>query len=143
MADNRLFNVNGPLGNGGEKLLLKTLELAFELDGKHASAKGWRFSVDKGLILDSYIPKAGTTTPFPAAMTAELVFPFVHSWLLSEEAKTVKLGRWCDDHDHDGSNSLGWRVYVEDWGHVDSRANGSGGHEALVAISPCFMWHGK
>ena len=41
------------------------------------------------------------------------------------------------DVDIDGSTSKGWRVFVEDWGHVDNH------HTAICCISPSYLWHGK
>lgn len=39
--------------------------------------------------------------------------------------------------DHDGSNSIGFRVFNEAWGHV------AGHRHAVVAVQPCWMMYGK
>lgn len=39
--------------------------------------------------------------------------------------------------DHDGSNSKGWRVYNEAWGHVEDV------RRAIVAVAPAWAMHGK
>jgi len=61
----------------------------------------------------------------------------VYQWLKSDEAKTITLTGWDENADHDGSNALGWRVYVEDWGHIGSDWG------AYCAIKPAYMWYGK
>ena len=131
--DNRIFNVNGRLDRGGEQLLLKTLELAFEISGHKAAA--WRVSLDHGLILD-WCDNATGSNRFPSPVTATQVMPMVASWLHSDEAKQVKCEDWDADADHDGHNGPGWRVYCGDRDHVQ-------GWQAIVAVKPAFMWYGK
>lgn len=128
--DNRIFNVNGK----GEELLLKALELAFEQS--KCKCKGW-LATKQGLVLAWYVD--GKTTPLPttAGMTAAEVLPLVLSWLKSDEAKAVETSGWDADMNHDGHNSLGWRVFCEDWGHV------GGSSSAICAVKPAYMWHGK
>jgi hypothetical protein len=128
MSDNRIFNVNGK----GDDLLLATLWLAFRQAG-YSTAKAWRVDPVKGMILLWYATE--TDTPFPAPMGADEVYHVVRQWLLSKpQAECVG---WDADADHDGSNSLGWRVYCEDWGHVGDD------HYAIVAVKPAWMWYGK
>jgi hypothetical protein len=128
--DNRIFNVNGR----NEELLLKALELAFEQSG--FKCKGW-LATKQGLVLTWYVD--GKTTPLPTTtgMTAAEVLPMVLSWLKSDGAKAVESTGWDADMDHDGHNSLGWRVFCEDWGHV------GGSSSAICAVKPAYMWHGK
>jgi hypothetical protein len=133
MCDNQLFNVNGRLDRGGDKLLLQTLELAFALTGHKAI--GWRVTKEDGLILDWYKCE-GYTQKFPSALTAAKVFPMVLEWLASGEAKQTVLSKWCDDFDHDGDNGPGWQVSCGDWGHV-------GGSSGFISIKPACMWYGK
>lgn len=51
--------------------------------------------------------------------------------------------RWLDETDrgnepdHDGSNSEGFRVYCDFWGHVETF------HYAVVGIVPIWAMHGK
>jgi hypothetical protein len=72
-------------------------------------------------------------------MSADQIFPLVDNWLHGEFAKEVlkTADGWDANMDHDGSNSVGWRVYVDDWGHVANN------HYAICAIKPAYMWHGK
>lgn len=131
--DNRIFNVNGRLDRGGEKLLQKALELAFEISGH--KAKAWRVSPEHGLILD-YCDGAKGALQLPSPATAAQVLPLVVGWLSSDAAKAIKCVGWDRDADHDGDNGPGWRVYCGDWGHVE-------GWQAIVAVKPAFMWYGK
>jgi hypothetical protein len=128
-SDNVIFNING---EGVEKLIA-TLKLAV---GKGTLA-GWMFVKAKGLVLYSYIGSGNKdANKFPTPLTAESVAPMVFDWLKSEEAKGVPMEGWDADSDHDGSNELGWRVYTEDWGHVNGEWN-------AIAIKPAYMWYGK
>lgn len=131
--DNRIFNVNGRLDRDGELLLRDTLALAFAIAKKKAIA--WRKSQKHGLILD-WSDCASGASRFPALADADTVLPFALQWLKSDEAKEVELDSWDRDAGHDGHNGPGWRVYCNDWGHVE-------GWQAIVAVKPTFMWYGK
>lgn len=128
--DNRLFNVNG----SGVDLLLQTLKLAFMQSG-HSHCKAWSSSHEHGLILHWH--SSDKVNKLPAPMTAEDCVSFVKNWLNTDFAKQVVPSKWCNDMDHDGSNSLGWQVYCEDWGHVGNHSS------AICGIKPAYMWHGK
>jgi hypothetical protein len=130
--DNRLFNVNGE----GDAMLLRALELVFEQDNMKDAA-AYRVDKEKGLILLWHRPDGRESTPFPSDLTPKEVLPIVSAWLKSDEAKKVKGGKWEDDYEHDGSNSEGWRVYCEDWGHIGDETY------AICAIKHVYLWHGK
>lgn len=131
--DNRVFNVNG----SGTDLLLAALKLAFAQEGYgERSATAWVETEDCGLIL-CWVDDDKLNT-FPAPLSAEQCLPLVEQWLEGDFAETVKPSKWCGNADHDGSNSRGWQVYVDDWGHV-----GIAGYRAICGIKPAFMWHGK
>lgn len=135
--DNRLFNVNGR----SEEDLLSALRLVFNIWGTNSKAVAWIADPQKGLVLcwhyDTETQYASKMAPFPAPMTADEVLPTVLAYLRSEEAGKVQLDSWEEDADHDGDNGPGWRVYLEDWGHV--------GHcqYAICAIKRVFLWYGK
>jgi hypothetical protein len=132
MWDNRIFNINGK----GDEMLLDTLRLVFKQNGFGCS--GWKFSIDHGLILTWHVDKECNINAFPEKLNADQCLPIVSSWLKGKEAKTVKHTlNWDMFTDHDGSNSEGWRVYCEDWGHV------AGLHIAICAIKPVTLWYGK
>jgi len=140
--DNRIFNVNGR----GLSMLTSTLKLAFwqnagcyDKSQDTETVKGYTVEKDKGLILLWAVDeKDPSHQKFIAPLTAEAVAPLVDLWLKSDEAKQIPFERWEDDCDHDGHNTLGWRVYCEDWGHV-----GRAGWHATIAIKPVYLWHGK
>jgi hypothetical protein len=66
---------------------------------------------------------------FPFKATPALCADFARRWLAE-----VNYG---DEPDHDGSNSKGWRVYNEKFGHIDNSWN------AVIAVSPVWAMHGK
>lgn len=129
--DNRIFNING----NEDEHLLAVLKLAFAQKG--TTCKGTFFDVNKGLILLWWCDKGDKGCPLPVPLTAEECFPIIKSWLKGEQAASMKCEGWDADADHDGDNSMGWRVYCEDWGHVADISY------ALCAVRPAFMWHGK
>ena len=133
--DNRIFNVNGRT----EEDLLSALKLVFNIEGEHTKAAGWKSDKEKGLILFWHYDEkpSSNMAPFPAPMTASEVMPTVLAYLRSEEAEKVKLDGWEEDADHDGHNGAGWRVYLEDWGHIDHSPY------AICAIKRIFVWYGK
>ena len=130
--DNRIFNVNG----SGEEMLLAALRLAFMQDGSNRRCRGWQLTKN-GLVLAWYVE--GNTVPFPGSrgMTAEEVLPVVLSWLVGDDAKGVLMEGLDANADHDGDNSLGWRVFCEDWGHA------GGCTTAICAVKPAYLWYGK
>lgn len=138
--DNRVFNVNG----SGQETLAKVLELAFAQEGRNIKAKYFVVDKKKGLILLWYIHDSWekNVSKFLTPLTAKAVTPVVMEWLRSDAAKDIELGDWDSDADHDGSNSEGWRVYCERWGHIKGE-DGLSYNGSIVAITPAFMWHGK
>lgn len=130
MSDNRIFNVNGE----GEAMLLATLKLVFAQS--HETCMAWFVSETHGLVL-LWSDTCERATLFPAGLSAEECLPFVLAWLKSADAKKIKKERWDADTDHDGSDGDGWRVYCEDWGHVDNE------FAAICGIKPVVLWYGK
>lgn len=125
-SDNAIFNVNG---EGLEKLI-KAIDLAFNGN----KIVGWKFKQEFGICL--YYYDSEKINKFPVPATAKQCGEFVFEWLQSDDAKKVPCKGKDADCDHDGHNSKGWRVYTEDWGHIDNDWN-------VIAIKPCFLWHGK
>ena len=131
MMDNRIFNINGK----GQKYLQRVLELALDQSG-FSSFKSWA-ETSKGLVLYWTDHPNTKANKLLGATSAENITPMVFNWLSSPFAKTIELDDWDSDIDQDGHNSEGWRVFCEDWGHVD------GSPYAVCCITPAFMWHGK
>lgn len=136
--DNRIFNVNGT----GKDELGRILFAAFAQCSSCALAAAYRVTPKHGLILYQYHTDDKRESGkefirFPAKLGAEAALSVVWQWLESGPVPSKELSHWDLDADHDGSNSIGWRVYCEDWGHVDNDWG------AICAITPAFMWHGK
>jgi hypothetical protein len=138
MMDNRQFNINGQ----GKEMLQRTIRLAFEQEGQRTTAKAYVIDPDKGLVLLWHPVKE--TMPFPAHFNADAATEFIWAWLQSEPK--MEHTDWDADLDHDGHNSMGWRVYCEDWGHVQlgpRHSTKEASHYAIVAVKPAYLWHGK
>ena len=129
--DNRLLNING----SGEELLLKAIEIACLQKGYEQTIDTYKIHPKKGLILLFYSEDKSRKLPGP--MTAKEILPIVQAYLRSDAAKEVELGDFEDDKDHDGHNTVGWRVYTDDWGHV------GGEHATICAIKRVCLWMGK
>lgn len=133
--DNRIFNINGE----EDKHLEQAIKLAFHIQSnneKGASAKAYIVMPTKGLVFLWYPTE--DSIAFPEPIYADEAYEFAKQWLSSRDAKHIELKEpWEGDCQHDGSNDLGWRVYVEDWGHVGSN------HYSICAVKPCYVWYGK
>lgn len=130
MMDNRIFNVNGK----SKEDLLQTIILALATSGSK-DIKGWSVNPKKGLVLFSYGEKENK---FPVPVAPSSIIDMVWDWLKTDEAKKIPHeNAWDSDHQHDGDNGIGWRVFVEDWGHVDGKWG------VVACIKPAFMWYGK
>ena len=132
---NRVFNING----AGDDMLLQLMRLAFDQSGDD-SAVGCAIDNENGLVFLSYInqPKEPKINVFPIPYSVGTCFKLVTEWLAREETwHASKLTGWDADADHDGDNSRGWRMYCDDWGHID------GMEHAIIAIKPAYLWHGK
>ena len=67
--------------------------------------------------------------PLPYEMTVEKAIRFAWDWLSTVE--------YPPQPDHDGDNHKGFRVYNEEWGHVDDDSAG------IVAVDPAWAMYGK
>lgn len=138
--DNRIFNVNGY----GSEQLACTLKLAFFHGnfGKEKTCNGWIESPKHGLILLSYFNENDKVNKFPVPLYSEQICPIIEAWLndLENDKKkleTFEMIGYDANEDHDGHNKLGWRVFCENWGHVNDM------HGAICAVKPAYMWFGK
>lgn len=132
--DNRVFDVNGV----DDKHLKKAIDLAFMIDSERAIAKYYLVTEDKGLIFFAYKSDSLVANILPVPLDAEGVYEFTKEWLKSNAAQNIKLDGFFDTaNDCDVSEDWGWRVYLEQWGHV-------GNHWGVIcAISPSWIWYGK
>lgn len=133
--DNRVLDINGY----GQSLLTLALNIAIQQRGVVSSGfRCFKYEPEYGLILDSYYDPSKGFTPFLAPADAPDVAALVMKWLTTAEADAVHLtGQWEGDCDHDGDNSKGWRVYVDDWGRVGAHSS------PICAVKPTYLWHGK
>lgn len=146
--DNKIFNVNGRT----KEQLLKAIELVmFNEYGINNLAKGWKIIPDKGLVFLWNVDKdKKDENMFPVPIDFKQCTEISWEWLNSKEifyesgkriekkvSESFPMDGWDENHDHDGSNELGWRVYVEDWGHVGNN------HYSVFAIKPAYCWYGK
>lgn len=138
--DNKIFNVNGL----NKAQLINTLKLACEHETygdivETRKIKGWQYDIKFGLILLSYVSDSNKdANKFIAPLSYEAVGAMAWEWLQTDDAKAVTCEGWDADADHDGDNELGWRVYVEEWGHVGHYQSG-----VICAVKPAYLWYGK
>jgi len=141
MFDNKLFSVNGR----GVGTLAKALELSLYQEfgddksygGGNHTFTGFKFSPTAGLILTTtFHPDPSKYSTFNTPLNCQDTAEFIHHWLHGADAKSVPLGSWEDDCDHDGHNTIGWRVYVGDWGQIDD-------WHGFIAVKRVYLWHGK
>ena len=147
--DNKIFNVNGKTK---DQLSLAVQLMLLDEYGKDnrigMKVRGWYFSQTKGLVLTWYVGEKYKATPFtdrmgkPCPINTEELVDLLWNWLHSDEAKTVECKDWDADSDHDGSNTLGWRLYVDKWGHV-AETEHTIDHYSIAAFKPAYLWYGK
>lgn len=112
--DNRILNINGE----SDAQLLLALQFAFrdQYDTPN-TCDGWKVIPAKGLVLYQYYSDhLKNVQQFPVKLSADEVFPIVKKWLASDDAKKIPHENWDVNMSHDGSNIVGWRMYLEDWG---------------------------
>lgn len=135
MSDNRLFNVNGE----NAKTLKLAIKLAFMEDSyseKGNAAKAYLIHPLKGLIF-LWTDNVEGAIAFDEPLYYKKAFKFATQWLESDKADSIHLEDNEQDIDHDGFNSLGWRVYF------DGLLPEVNPFYAICAVKPCYLWHGK
>lgn len=144
--DNRQFNING---RTKKQLNLALKCLLFNEYDEEKTVSGWYFNPNKGFVLTWWVGENYIATPFtdrmgkPKPVNVEDLTEILWEWLTTDEAKTVEMSGWDEDADHDGSNELGWRLYMEDWGHVNMGGSHSLDHYSIAAFKPAYLWYGK
>lgn len=111
------------MGREGFKLAMHIAALSWP------EATHWRVDEEKGMVLYWTAPNHNLAQPLPYKMKGEQLIDFVWNWLVQAD--------YGHQPDHDGSNSKGWRVYNESWGHVN------GEWQTYIAIKPVWAMHGK
>lgn len=154
--DNKVFNING---ENIEQLKL-AVKLLFSTSG-HQKTEAFKYIPGYGLIFYWHTDKSDKSKELNRLMkpmSAESTALYIWAWLQKspeasaeleklresddvdsseDEEESIRLSSWDNDIDHDGSNYVGWRLYVDDWGHVNSSPY------AIGCIKPVFLWCGK
>lgn len=120
--DNRAFNVNGR----GKESLRDVLRIAFAQWGEKTTAVSYTIDPKNGLTFQWHNEKG---LAFPSPLGSDDAAAVAWTWLESSP-KTECVGNDANA-DHDGDNSLGWRVYY------------GGGSYCIATVKPAFLWHGK
>lgn len=134
--DNVQFNVRGK----EESDLLPALQLGFRVSGQRA-AVGYKIIRNKGLVL--YWTEDDDVEKFIVPMTPEKLLPTVQAFLedfydCNTYGIELSEDEWDDDPDDDDIYGYhGWRVYTEQWGHIDRS------WKAFLAITPSYCWSSK
>ena len=143
--DNKIFNVNGRT--------IEQLELAVQLVlldeyGQHDVVSGYYVSPKKGMVITRDVT-VGKSKPFTDSLgNPKIIIGYkelasiLFDWLMSPEAKTIECIGGDENYPHDGSNDLGWRIYVEEWGHIRGDDNCLD-HSSIFAFKPAYLWYGK
>jgi hypothetical protein len=136
--DNKVFDVNGV----SKEQLKKTLELVlYDEYDRHAKVPSYTIDPKKGFVL---FRDATQGNKFPIPLGYPTLTDIIFEWIHSGVAKNMDLIGWDANADHDGENDLGFRVYVESWGHVELSSPSYGdGQYAICAITPSWIWYGK
>ncbi len=142
--DNRVFNING---RTKEQLQLAVRLLLLDEYGQEQKVSGWYYTKEKGMVLTWYVGDKYKATPFtdrmgnPNDIKYDELVELLFNWLDTESAKNVICEGDDENADHDGSNELGWRLYTEDWGHINE--GHSIDHYSIAAFKPAWLWYGK
>lgn len=143
--DNRIFNVNG---RTKEQLKLAIDLLLLNEYGKSDLIEGFRFDSNKGLILTLYKDKKNykSFTDYLGnniKLNNERLCEVLWTWLNTKREEEIIYEKWEENLAHDGSNSLGWRLYTEDWGRIKNKDNITTDQYSFCAFKPCYLWYGK
>lgn len=157
--DNTVFNVNG---ESFEQLQL-AVKLLFSTTG-NKKTKAFKYVPGYGFVFywhSDPSDKSKGLKQLMKTMDAEATALYLWAWLQNspeasaeleklresddddvqnseeDEEESIRLSSWDNDIDHDGSNYVGWRLYVEHWGHVNSSPY------AIGCVKPVFLWCGK
>jgi len=140
--DNFRFDVTAWHGHLDFDLLRVVMRVAFAGD-KHAT----HYRVEPATLVKKAEPRQQPQIERPArlifgwheSMKGGVKLPFKLDYIAAADWAERWLAEqdYGPEPDHDGSNSKGWRVYNEDWGHVD------GCGYSFCAVQPDWAMHGK
>ena len=143
--DNKIFNVNGKTK---EQLKLALDLLILDEYGKIRKIKGWYINPKRGFVLTWFNSKG--TTPFtnriglPEEISTTELIDILWNWLDSDAAKEIPLEEWEEKmEDSDVGIGNGWRLYTNEWGHVNNPDGHTIDHYSIGAIKKVYLWYGK
>ena len=114
----------------GEERFKNILGLLAQAHGGRRKDKNFtHYSADPDYGLILYWADSSRAEKLPGPMDAAQLVDFAWEWLQKQD--------FGKQPDHDGSNSKGWRIFNEAWGHV------KGEWAAFCAIQPIWAMHGK
>jgi hypothetical protein len=132
--DNQIISITGR----GPEDFKKAMSFFFPRETD--TVKGYAIDSKKGMVLFWSMPdsprktsKGGEIKALPYEMTFEAAVQFAWNWMETRDATNIR----GEEPDHDGDNGKAWRVYNEDWTHVDNF------WEALVGVRPIWAMYGK
>lgn len=134
----------------GEETLLEALVIAFRHNAPGGTATHWASLDTKFEGVEWHErDKPGPTRPTlvfywsdPSLKEATEILMYVKpreaaTMVIAWMDTLVKKDKFPPQPDHDGSNSRGFRVFCEQWGHVNDN------HYAIVAVQPTWAMYGK
>ena len=133
MADNDLIDLRLEA-----KFLQPALKLVMLV--RNSEATHYRINEKYGMVLyDKRFCDHGEKHVPPLISIPEWQKPWTlaKEWLETAKPDPQFLDEMERDADHDGDNSVGFRMFNEVWAMVD------GDHHAFIAIKPVYLWHGK
>lgn len=127
--DNFLINVRAR----EKETFALALRIAFS---RFHKASHWSQNKEYGLILYWYEEKE--STPFPIPLDVETAIEFCWNWYSNVDRKQFTLSSMDVYHaDGDAIMKPAFRIFCEDWGHVNHS------HYGICAILPVWAWLGK
>ena len=149
--DNKVFNVNGKT----KEQLTLALELLLSDEynfKKDKNVDGWYFNPKRGFVLTWYINERNDTQAFtdrlgnPKPIEIPELVDILWDWLQSDQALTFEIkGKWDEkiEGDSDVSCDRGWRLYTDEWGHINNPDGYTIDHYTIGALKPVWLWYGK
>lgn len=125
--DNRIITVQSK----GKKAFDLAFQLLFD-NCPGSKATHYYEHPEKGFMLFWHATEKFEVLKLPFPMDWENSSALAWGWLMSQPED-----KYQEYLDHDGSNSKGFKVYNEGWGHV------AGCGYAFLAVQPIWAWHGK
>lgn len=116
----------------GQESLFHIMQIIAE---RHKVARGYLVQPEGigRLVFYWWIPAGNKLIQsLPFTLDAQSMTDFTRRWLAEVE--------YPEEPDHDGSNSRGFRVYNNEWGHVQGAPEKE---YSMCAVAPEWAWHGK